>query len=262
MKKDLISILITNYNKDRYLKKCLNYCLNQSYKNKEILLFDDLSEDKSHEVLKNFRKKKNISIIYNKKKKFESGPLNQIYGIKDLFLRSKGKFIFLLDSDDFFTKKKVNTILKLFYKNNKLNFVQDTPIINNPNMSKIKIKSKNHNVSIWPSYYPTSCTVMKRNFFINFLKFAKSKKYPHLEIDARLCIYAFLKKEFNIINKTLTVYNYDQFGITSNYKKFSKNWWKKRNEGYDYMKNLMHKMKINFVPGIDFYVTKILNIFI
>ena len=52
MKKDLISILITNYNKDRYLKKCLNYCLNQSYKNKEILLFDDLSEDKSHEVLK------------------------------------------------------------------------------------------------------------------------------------------------------------------------------------------------------------------
>ena len=31
-------ILITNYNKDRYLKKCLNYCLNQSYKNKGFIL--------------------------------------------------------------------------------------------------------------------------------------------------------------------------------------------------------------------------------
>ena len=68
MKKDLISILITNYNKDRYLKKCLNYCLNQSYKNKEILLFDDLSEDKSHEVLKNFRKKKIFLLFIIKKK--------------------------------------------------------------------------------------------------------------------------------------------------------------------------------------------------
>ena len=103
MKKDLISILITNYNKDRYLKKCLNYCLNQSYKNKEILLFDDLSEDKSHEVLKILEKKIFLLFII---KNLNLAPLNQIYGIKDLFLRSKGKFIFLLDSDDFFTKKK------------------------------------------------------------------------------------------------------------------------------------------------------------
>ena len=40
-------------------------------------------------------------------------------------------------------------------------------------------------------------------------------------------VFCFLKKEFKIINKSLTIYNHDQFGITSGYRKFSINWWKK-----------------------------------
>ena len=36
-----------------------------------------------------------------------------------------------------------------------------------------------------------------------------------------------LKKQFFITKKCLTIYNYDENGITSKYKKFSKFWWKK-----------------------------------
>ena len=46
------SIIITNYNKSPYLEKCIRSCVNQTYKNVEIILFDDfLNRDKYHIVL-------------------------------------------------------------------------------------------------------------------------------------------------------------------------------------------------------------------
>ena len=39
--KNKISILITNFNKDKFIKNCLRSCLNQTYKNIEVFLFDD-----------------------------------------------------------------------------------------------------------------------------------------------------------------------------------------------------------------------------
>ena len=66
MKKNFVSILITNYNKSRYLKKTISSCLNQNFDNKEILVFDDCSTDNSLKILNKFKK---IKVIRNKKKK-------------------------------------------------------------------------------------------------------------------------------------------------------------------------------------------------
>ena len=41
------SILISNYNKEKYLKECLSSCVNQDYNNYEILVGDNGSSDKS-----------------------------------------------------------------------------------------------------------------------------------------------------------------------------------------------------------------------
>jgi glycosyltransferase involved in cell wall biosynthesis len=51
----LISILIANYNNSRYLKRCINSCLKQTYKNFEIIVFDDASTDDSIKELKKFK---------------------------------------------------------------------------------------------------------------------------------------------------------------------------------------------------------------
>ena len=40
-KNNLISILITNYNKEKFLKKCLDSVYKQKYKNFEVILYDD-----------------------------------------------------------------------------------------------------------------------------------------------------------------------------------------------------------------------------
>ena len=66
IKKKFISILITNFNKERFLKKSLNSCINQTYKSKEIIVFDDNSKDKSLEIIKKY---KTVKLIKNKKKK-------------------------------------------------------------------------------------------------------------------------------------------------------------------------------------------------
>lgn len=260
MKQKLISILITNYNKGNFLQKTIFSCENQSYLKKEIIIFDDCSNDKSIKILKKINNK-NTRIFFNNKKKYRSSPLNQLYGIQKIFNLSKGEIIFLLDGDDYFLKDKLKLIVKKFEYDKEIEFIQDTPYFKKQK-KKIKLKKKNHSVSIWPSFYPTSSIAIKRKFFKDFLKNAEFDKFSNLEIDARLSIYAFLKKKFYIYNKSLTIYNYDHFGISSNYKKYSINWWKKRNEAYEYMKILMKKMKLNFIPSFDFCVTKFIYFFI
>ena len=90
MKYNLISILITNFNKSNFLEKSLRSIKNQNYEKYEIIIFDDASTDNSIEIIKKF---KNIKLIANKKKFYTSPALNQIYGFKKSFLQSRGKLI-------------------------------------------------------------------------------------------------------------------------------------------------------------------------
>ena len=256
MKKNA-SVLITNYNKGKYLNKSINSCLNQNVSLIEVLIFDDCSTDQSRKLLKKIKNKK-ILTTFNLQKKYKSGPLNQINGIDIIYKKSKGKIIFLLDSDDYFKKDKLKYILDKFKHDKKLNFLQDKPFCSK-RKKNLELKKKRHTYSIWPSFYPTSCIAMRRLFFAEFLKLSKKTQFPNLEIDARLSIYAFLKNKFKIIDKNLTIYNFDQNGIMSKYKKFSFGWWKKRNEAFGYMRFLCQKMKIKFIPSFDYYFTKLIN---
>ena len=50
MKKDkyLVSVIIVNYNNAKYLQRSLDSVINQQYKDKEIIIVDDMSTDKSN----------------------------------------------------------------------------------------------------------------------------------------------------------------------------------------------------------------------
>ena len=187
--------------------------------------------------------------------------MNQIDGIISLVKRSKGEFIFLLDGDDEFKNKKLQYFTRIFVKNKNLNFIQDTPFLNTSN-KYMTLKKKFHIFSIWPSFYPTSCIIVRKRFLSNFLKYLKKENFPNVEIDARLAMYAFLKKQFVTTNKSFTIYNHDKKGITSNYKKYHTLWWIKRNEAFNYFIFLHKKLKIKFFYGIDFLLTRLINFFI
>ena len=245
----MISVLITNYNKSKFLKKSLKSVISNRYKKYEIILFDDASTDSSLKVLKQF---KNIKLITNKKKIYKSPALNQINGIIECFKISKGNLICLLDGDDCFTKKK----LKLVEKN--LNNKNIDCIFNllKERKKRFYLRTKDKDHSIWPTVIPTSCISFKRNFFIKFLRFLEKKKYENLEIDARLTIFSkFYLDQFNVIPNKLTFYGFDIHGITSSVKKFSIIWWIRRYEAFQYLKFILRKKKKPFKVSIDYYLT-------
>jgi len=64
IKKPKASILIASYNNSKYLKRCLDTAINQSYANKEIIVLDDSSKDNSLEILNKYKNK--IKLIKKK----------------------------------------------------------------------------------------------------------------------------------------------------------------------------------------------------
>jgi glycosyltransferase involved in cell wall biosynthesis len=258
VKKNYISILITNYNKEKFLNRNLKNACNQNFKNYEIIVFDDCSTDKSVNIIKKYKK---VSLIINKlKNKKTSGPLNQINGIIESFKRSKGNIICLLDGDDYFKKNKLSEIDRYFQINKKSNCVFDFPHINS---TQFKFKKKITKSTIWPVIFPTSCISVRRNFLKNFLDNVNKKNFSNLEIDARLTIFSkFYANEYNILNKKLTYYNYDQNGITAKIKKYSKIWWLRRSEAFSYLKIIMNKKKKIFIYSFDYYLTNFLTFLI
>ena len=95
-KNPLVTIIITNFNKSKYLVKAIKSCVNQKYQKIEIIFFDDKSTDDSLKRLKDFKikNKVNLKIITNNKKIQKTAPINQMIGIKKSLSKAKGKFIF------------------------------------------------------------------------------------------------------------------------------------------------------------------------
>ena len=227
--------------------------VSQSIKNYEIILYDDASTDNSINIVKKFKK---VKLIKNQKRNDKkSSPINQINGIIKAFKLSKGNIICLLDSDDIFKENKLKKILSYFNNHYKKSFVVNLPVTK----KKFHLKRINSNESTWPTIFPTSCISFRRSFFTKYLKYIKKNNFYNLEIDARLLIYAHhYCEDFNIINNNLTTYIDDSLGISSNYKKYSINWWLKRFQAFEYLKLLLYRKKIFFRPSIDYYITKVI----
>ena len=252
------SILISSFNKGKYLHECIKSCLNQKERDYEIILFDNYSTDITNEILKDF--KKNIK-IFKKKKISKSPSLNQIDLIKTAFKKSKGKIICLLDADDYFNNNKLFKIKQKFQKKKSLDIIFDLPVKRYASNKKKKfIIKKKFQKNIWPTIIPTSGISCRRSFFKNFLKDNFSNKYENLEIDFRLNVYARnLNKSYFISNDDLTNYRQVNNGIMSNIGKYSKKWWIKRHEAHNFMKKLFFKHNKKYNNKIDFLLSKILS---
>lgn len=101
----LVSVIIPVYNTEKYLKKCLDSVVHQTYTNLEVIVINDASTDHSITILENYAKTyKNIKIIKNSTN-FDVAISRNI-GIES----ANGDYIYFLDSDDFI---KPNTIERL-----------------------------------------------------------------------------------------------------------------------------------------------------
>ena len=96
MKKDYISIIIPCYNVSKYISKCIDAILEESFKKYEIILVDDKSTDDTLSIIKEYEKKYDfIKVIENKENKGAGYSRNQALKI------AKYDLISFIDSDDY-----------------------------------------------------------------------------------------------------------------------------------------------------------------
>lgn len=103
--KPLISIVINNYNYDRFLREAIDSALNQSYPNTEIIVVDDGSTDDSRDIIASYGE----TIIPVLK---DNG--GQASAFNAGFAASKGDIVCLLDADDIFMPDKIAEVAGLF----------------------------------------------------------------------------------------------------------------------------------------------------
>ena len=94
MKKPLVSVIICNYNSEKYLERCLSSLFEGSYENLEVILVNDCSPGDDSHIVESFKGKLNLKKIVNDKNLglFRS----RLVG----FAESSGEYITFLDADD------------------------------------------------------------------------------------------------------------------------------------------------------------------
>ena len=65
--------------------------------------------------------------------------------------------------------------------------------------------------------------------------------------------------KYNVIDQNLTYYRLTDENISSEFKKFTKKWWNRRNEAHEYFHDFMKKNNLRTRKNLDFYITKIVN---
>lgn len=72
------SVVVPNYNNSKYLKRCLNSILGQTYKNFELIIVDDMSTDNSREILEEYSGTyPKIKLIELETKRLNGGARNE-----------------------------------------------------------------------------------------------------------------------------------------------------------------------------------------
>lgn len=112
MKDIIVSIVIPTYNRANDLRRCLFSLVSQTYRNFEVIVCDDGSTDDSEVVIKEFQFSLKINYYHLENFGGPSRPRN--FGIQ----KAKGKYIALLDSDDWWTPKKLEVSVSILESKN------------------------------------------------------------------------------------------------------------------------------------------------
>ena len=252
------SVVIANYNNSKYIDECIDSLKKQNYKNIEIIFFDDNSHDNSLEIIKKFQ---NIKIIENKIQT-EFGSFNQMNAFRKSIQSSTGDVIFLLDSDDYFRKDKIEKVVDFFSKNKNENIVFDFPVVKKDNEEIPQNKKIKFFNTYWGYIHPTSCISIKRTYSDKLFDKVIDNKFSDIWLDLRILLLCKYLDKYNVINDNLTFYRQFEGNESSKFKKFSKSWWQRRNLAHDYFLNfkIMNNLKIS--KNLDFYISKLINKFL
>ena len=202
-KNQLITIILNCYNGEKYLNEALKSVLRQSYKNWELIFWDNKSTDKSKKIFKSFKDKR---LRY-----FYSNKHTSLYEAKNLAIKkSKGSYLTFIDVDDVWEKNKLKEQIKLF-SDERVGVVYGNMWIRNEINKRTKIYWKTELPSgmiynkIIKNYCVGIISTMIRKNILNIRKNVFNVKYNHIG-DFDLFIKLSKKYKFGVIQLPVATY--------------------------------------------------------
>ena len=203
-----ISIILPTYNREKIIGESIKSCLNQTYKDIEIIVVDDCSTDNTKEEIE---KIKDMRIKYIKLPTHKGACYARNVGIKNAI----GNYISFIDSDDIFLPTKLEKQLNNLIKNNsdfdfcRVEFFNEGEfliLVPNENQTK-EIKDGNiyNEILTNGNFISTQAILVKKSYIEKYLF---DENMPRLQ-DYELLIRMLPEVKVSYTNETLA-YSYIQ----------------------------------------------------
>lgn len=196
---DLVSIIMPCYNSGKYIGESIKSVQAQTYTNWELLIVDDLSNDDTIDVIRNYQKKDARIKVFMLKQKGGASIARNL-----AIQNANGRYIAFLDSDDLWDREKLSKQIK-FMKKNKYAFTYTNyKIMTNNNVIKYtkspsivsyeSMLKRNWIGCLTVIYDKKKCGLVqipkidKRNDYALWLKILQKIKYGYL-LDEYLAVY-------------------------------------------------------------------------
>ena len=211
----LISVCLATYNGEKYLKEQLDSIKKQTYKNFELIVQDDLSKDKTLEILQNYEGL-DIQIYKNKKN------MGYIKNFESLLKKASGEYIAICDQDDIWEPNKLEILINNIKENSLI--YSDSLLIDGYGNSLHKTLSQKLKNNFIDSYsalnflYDNSVSahamLFKRELLQHIFPFPKTTYF-----DAWIAANAANTGSVKYIDKTLVMYRQHSTNTLGNVKK-------------------------------------------
>ena len=109
---DQISFLVPTYNVGILLDRCLEYLVNQTYKNFEIVIVDGGSKAETFDIIKRYRNQYDNVHVFQSNGKGVSAARNMLLD------KAQGNYIMFVDADDYIEKEACEKMMELMKKEN------------------------------------------------------------------------------------------------------------------------------------------------
>ena len=158
--KNLISVVVTSYNHEKYIEQCLRSIFNQTYRNIELIILDDGSTDGSNQIIQNvlndspfetsFESHENLGVVKNR---------NMGLGL------TKGDYLLFVDSDNYLDMDYIEQLYsKLIETNADIAYCD----LFNPEKEEFYLKSRKFDLTAFlNASFIDNCSLIRRSIIGN-----------------------------------------------------------------------------------------------
>ena len=206
-----LSVIVPVYNVEKYLRKCLDSLVSQTFKDLEIIIVNDESPDNSEKIILEYAKKYPNIVSLKKKNGGLSSARN--YGLK----YAHGEYVTFVDSDDWVREDMYEKMLQKAFENDFDIVACDINYVYSDHEMRLYTDPKKdtfNNKELFINLYPTVCTkIFKKELFTNNnLEFKSGVWYEDVEMMYRMLPYI---KSIGVVHEDFYQYLQREKSITS-----------------------------------------------